>query len=156
MCYEVRIPDVDDHDKFVIVCTNFKVTRTPQVPFDDEVEQENQPNDADANIRGSHTEEHNIATTNNHGTTSEDIAELRAQGIEVDDKGPAPKNIAKPKVITPEIGEWEDVRTCPRKQIQMKQMSKESLFPRHGHKLQAWMSFLSSSYASQRNMSSRF
>ena len=35
MCYECRIPDIDDRHKFVIVCTNFKVTRAPVNPFED-------------------------------------------------------------------------------------------------------------------------
>ena len=52
MCYEVCISDVDDHDKFVIICTSFKVTRSPQVPFDDKVEQDNLQNNTDASIRG--------------------------------------------------------------------------------------------------------
>ncbi len=37
MCYECRIPDINDHHKFVIACTNFKVTRAPVNLFEDEV-----------------------------------------------------------------------------------------------------------------------
>ena len=85
MCYEVHIPNVDDHNKFLIICSNFKVTTSPQEPFDDKVKQDNCParDDSDSNERGSHTEENNITTAINHRTTTEDIAELHAQDIEV-------------------------------------------------------------------------
>ncbi len=117
MCYEVRIPDINDHNKFVIVCSNFKVTTSPQVLFDDKVKQDNCParEDSDSNERGSCTEENNITTAINHRTTTEDIDELHAQGIEVENEGPAPENIAPPTVMTLELGQCEDLRTCPRK-----------------------------------------
>ena len=43
MCYEVRIPDIDDHDKFGIVSINFKVTTSYSVPFNKEVQHNNHP-----------------------------------------------------------------------------------------------------------------
>jgi hypothetical protein len=37
MCYECSIPDIDDHHKLIIVCMNFKVTKAPANPFEDQV-----------------------------------------------------------------------------------------------------------------------
>jgi len=37
LCYECRIPDIDDNTIFHIVCRNFKVEDAAATPFDDEM-----------------------------------------------------------------------------------------------------------------------
>ncbi len=65
MCYECQIPDIDDHHKFVIVCTNFKVTRAPVNPFEDEVAPVHAPGaDTDIN-RASNVNGNNILVGSN-------------------------------------------------------------------------------------------
>ena len=56
--------------------------------------------------------ENNIFTLN-CGATSDDIAELRAQGIEVDNKDPAPENTVAG--VSAATGTQEELRTCPRR-----------------------------------------
>ena len=37
MCYECRIPEIDNSTIFHIVCNNFKVETLPSTPFQDEI-----------------------------------------------------------------------------------------------------------------------
>lgn len=88
----------------------------PQVLFDDEVKQDNHParDDTHVNDRGSHIKKNNDKSNLNHGDTAEDITELHVQE-NVNNKGPAPKNIAPHTVMTPKLGWLEDLRTCSQK-----------------------------------------
>jgi hypothetical protein len=81
MCYECQIPDINNHQKFIIICTNFKVTKAPANPFEDEVAPMHTPGNEEDPDHASNINENNIFTLN-CGATSDDIAELRAQGIE--------------------------------------------------------------------------
>jgi hypothetical protein len=83
MCYECCIPDIDDNHKFIIVCTNFKVTKAPANPFEDEVALMHTPGNEEDPDYASNINENKIFT-HDSGATSDDIAELCAQGIEVD------------------------------------------------------------------------
>ena len=112
MSYKCQIPDTDDHHKFVIVCTNFKVTRVPVNSFEDEVAPVHAPG-ADTDIDCTSNVNDNNTLALNHAVTADDIAELRAQGIEVDNKDPAPENTVAG--TTAPTGTWEELRTCPRR-----------------------------------------
>lgn len=81
VCYEVCIPDIDDHDKFGIVSMNFKVTKSYSVPFNNEAQQNNHPerDDIALNQRCSHIKENNAASHIVCGATEKDIAELPAE-----------------------------------------------------------------------------
>jgi hypothetical protein len=58
----------------------------------------------------SNINENNIFTLN-HGVTSDDIAELCAQGIEVDNEDPAPENTVAG--VSTGTATSEELRTCP-------------------------------------------
>ncbi|KAL7475079.1 LOW QUALITY PROTEIN: hypothetical protein ACHAW6_001011 [Cyclotella cf. meneghiniana] len=104
--------DIDNHHKFIIICTNFKVTRAPVNPFEDEVAPIHAP-DADTDIdHASCVNNVNILALN-CAATADDIAELHAQGIEVDNKDPAPENTVAG--TTAPTGTWEELRTCPQR-----------------------------------------
>jgi len=99
-CYKVRINEIDDGTEFVVAKYNFKVEQAPATPFESEMPQPDAPPpiptpnlDADcSSVRN--------AVTNIKGRmrleTSEDITDLRHQGIAVDDDNePAPENMLR-------------------------------------------------------------
>ena len=116
--YECRINDFDEANIFKIVCSNFKVTQEGPTPFPDEAAPADvaptAPRDLNADIRGSRENAQPSVRRNynSESTRSEDIAQLRSEGVEVDDEDVAPENIAPPSADT---GRWEKPRTCPRR-----------------------------------------
>jgi hypothetical protein len=112
MCYKCCIPDIHDHHKFVIICMNFNVTKAPANPFKDEVAPMHTPGTEEDPDRASNINENNIFTLN-RGATSDDIAELSVQGIEVDNEDPALENTVAG--VSAATRTWEELRTCPRR-----------------------------------------
>ncbi|KAL7476887.1 hypothetical protein ACHAW6_002716, partial [Cyclotella cf. meneghiniana] len=67
---------------------------------------------ADTDIdHASNLNNNNTISTLNHAATADNIAELYAQGIEVENKDLAPKNTVAG--TTAPTGTWEELRTCP-------------------------------------------
>ena len=98
MCYECRIPEIDDNTMFHIVCANFKVDTAPATPFEDKlaltpvVHVPREGDEERERVAALRADEGDIVP-NVHGTFAEDIAELRREGVEVDDDNePAPEN----------------------------------------------------------------
>ena len=97
LCYECRITEIDNGVIFHITCKKFRVETVGATPFDDEVvviaqiaPQETGP--VTVATAGDRLSVHNVAP-NICGVLAEEIAELRQQGIEVnDDNDPAPEN----------------------------------------------------------------
>ena len=117
VCYKCRIPDIDDGTEFFIVCSNFKVEVEGAHHFVDEAAVAGPPAAVDE-----HLIERVSAT--NHGSNitgdAEDIANLRAQGIEVDNEDVLPENDVQPPAAAPNeaptpVGQWKKPTICPRK-----------------------------------------
>ena len=97
LCYKCRIPEIDNGVIFHITCKNFRVETVGATPFDDEIvvsakiaPQETGP--VTVATAGDRLSLHDVAP-NIRGVLAEEIAELRQQGVEVDDDNePAPKN----------------------------------------------------------------
>ena len=114
LCYECILPEYDDTTTFHIVCCNFKVLVVGPSPFDDEVDATPRPA-APANVPPVQ-EDANI-TPEQQATVgwAADIADLRADGVEVDDEGPAPENAVDQPTPTEQVGVWEKQVICPRR-----------------------------------------
>ena len=122
--YQCRINEFDDNTTFNIVCGNLKIEQEgPNGPFADEVEA---PIAATPTPPAAAAVDPNAAArastanvTNNLRTdagVAEDIAELRRQGIEVDDDSePAPENAIQLPSSADQVGEWVTPTTCPRR-----------------------------------------
>ena len=120
LCYECRIPEIDNGVIFHITCKNFKVEVDGATPFEDEVvvrvPTTPQPTAQATAAAGDRTSVHDVAP-NVRGVLAEEIAELRQQGIEVDDDNePAPENAQPaPRSTVPVVGLWVTPTTCPRR-----------------------------------------
>lgn len=117
MCYTCRIPDMDDNTVFHIVCKHFRVDQkspdgnvfeTPSAalttaPLDNAEDRASTVDIASNVVRGE--------------VMPEEIADLRAQGIEVDNEDPARENVVEPPPIdaTRQVGEWITPIICARK-----------------------------------------
>ena len=125
LCYEVRINEIDDGTIFHICCGNFKVEEAASTPFEDElaatpstpVTATTLQQSTEARRRQElRTSERDV--TANIGPLAQEIAELRMQGIEVDDDNePAPEN-AQLFTLTPSVGSagsWITPSICPRR-----------------------------------------
>jgi len=98
-CYVVRIMEIDDSTQFFIVKKNFKVEQAPVTPFESEAPQPptRPPIQAPAVNVAERSYARNVVS-NIEGRmrvkTTEDIADLRHQGIEVDDNNePPPESV---------------------------------------------------------------
>ena len=118
LCYECRIPEIDadlldEPITFHIVCNNFRVDRAGIVPFEDEM------GDATAPAQEAVDETIELRTSRDdvrRSELSQEISDLRQQGIEVDDDNdPAPEN-ADPPQPTSHVGEWVTPTICARKE----------------------------------------
>jgi hypothetical protein len=125
MCYECRIPEIDDNTIFHIVCANFKVVTGAATPFEDELtltpvlRVPTESAEERARVAALRLDEGDITPNVRGAFVAEDIAELRREGIEVDDDNePAPEN-AQPTPAAPatlfSVGEWVTPTICPRK-----------------------------------------
>ena len=122
VAYECRIPAIDDSTTFHIVCSNFRVDEAPATPFEDEsfalpVAPRTTAADRNQQLRASLTndDENGLGARE---VLAEHVAQLRAQGIEVDDDEEAlPENVPQgPPVPTlMQVGEWITPTICPRK-----------------------------------------
>ena len=121
LCYECRIPEIGDGVIFHITCKNFRVEIVGATTFDDEVvvsaqiaPQATWP--VTVATAGDRLLVHDVAP-NIRGVLTEEIAELRQQGIEVDDDNkPAPENAQPtPNTPVPVAGSWVTPTTCPRR-----------------------------------------
>ncbi len=119
MCYECRLAEIDDNTVFHIVCNNFKVEVEGATPFEDEgvvsapAPATSAQNAERARIAALRTAGEDVSS--NIGNLQQEIAELRQQGIEVDDDNePAPEN-ANPTVAEFTVGEWITPTICPRR-----------------------------------------
>ena len=121
LCYECRIPEIDDNTVFHICVGNFKVEEAPSTPFPDEVTaaparvapptRNEEGRIVDIALRTSHTD-----VPSNISGLAEEIAELRQQGIQVDDDNePAPENAQPAAPSTSTVGEWITPTVCPRR-----------------------------------------
>ena len=112
MCYECRVPEYgDDSVVFHIVCCNFKVSVEGPTPFEDEV---------GTTLRSSTVSVINPPPLSEEITVqlvgrAADIADLRADGVEVDDEDPAPENAVPQPQPTRLVGEWEKQLVCMRR-----------------------------------------
>jgi hypothetical protein len=118
---EYRIPEFDDGTVFHTCVNNFQVDKAPIQPFADEVHPA-APSlapalapDPDYDARSSTKN-----PTNNigQGASEEGIAELRRQGIEIENEDCAPNNLPQPFQTSPTVAqvrrEWITSTTCPR------------------------------------------
>ena len=108
LCYECRIPEIDNGTVFQICCGKFKIERYPSTTFKDEIV-------VMTVVAASQDPEHertmvlrelvpDVAPNVNRGILQE-IAELRQQGIKVDDDNePAPENAQLSAPATQTIG----------------------------------------------------
>ena len=83
---------MDNGSKFWVVCKHFKVTDAGPIPFDDESPEPTTAAPVTASnidpLRGTFD---NISNNIRQGALADDIADLRAAGIEVDNEDIAPK-----------------------------------------------------------------
>jgi hypothetical protein len=121
LCYEVRIPEIDDSTIFVICCGNFKVEVEGATPFEDEVVVNavvTAPTARDvevARVADMRTASEDVVP-NISGALAQEVAELRQQGIEVDDDNePAPENAQPAPRASADVGEWITPTICPRR-----------------------------------------
>ena len=120
LCYECRLAEIDDNTIFYIVCNNFKVDVEGAAPFDDERGTSTLPapsttaqNAEKARVAALRTADSDVSS--NIGALQQEIAELRQQGIEVDDDNePAPEN-ASPTTSRIDVGSWIIPLICPRR-----------------------------------------
>ena len=119
LCYECRIAEIDDNTIFHIVCNNFKVDVAASIPFEDKAVVSvtvTAPTSQDSErerVTALRTAGDNVLP-NIRGALAQEVAELRQQGIEVDDDNkPAPKN-AQPYVpATATVGQWVTLTIFP-------------------------------------------
>ncbi len=113
MCYEIHLADYGEDQVFHIVCCNFKVLVEGPEPFDDE---RGVPQIVAAPIlapvEGGNMDlgvkhDGNIATM-----LALEIRELTADGVLVDDEGPAPENSVPQPLMQTEVGMWEKQLIC--------------------------------------------
>ena len=110
VCYECRIPEINDGTIFHFVVNNFRVDQAGIIPFADKQAPTAPPPEAPAaqtleeiTLRVSTEDE----TRNFWSVLTEDIAELRQQGIKVDDDNErAPENAEPHPQATGDMGEW--------------------------------------------------
>ena len=114
------IAEIDDGSKFHICANNFRVDQDPVQPFEYEsmttpcTHPADEP-DFNKEARGSNE---NASNNIGQGANQEDIAELRRQGVEVENGYCLPKNLptSKNENQTPGVhGEWVTPTTCPRR-----------------------------------------
>jgi hypothetical protein len=116
LCYEIRLTDFEEDVMFHIVCCNFKVLTEGPEPFDDE---RTIPQVAPAPILAQIGEGEAAASNVDDGVVLQlgnlEIGELTADGIQVDDEGPAPENAIEQEPIAGEVGDWEAPLICVRR-----------------------------------------
>lgn len=116
LCYEVRIPEIDDGTIFHISCSNFRVDTAAATPFEDELVA-NAPPPRARTAAEEHTAIRASFSNVARSELAQEVAELRQQGIEVDDDNePAPENAQPTPQTTAQVGEWITPTVCARRQ----------------------------------------
>ena len=121
VAYICRIPDIDDGIEFHICANNFRVDQEPVQPFEEEsVETARAHPSAPEPDNNQESRRSNENTSKNigQGANQEDIADLRRQGIEVDNEDCLPENLPScenENQIPGVHGEWVTPNTCPRR-----------------------------------------
>ena len=127
--YKCRIPDIDNESEFHICANNFRVDQDPVQPFENEslatacAHPDTEP-DNNQEARGSNE---NAPNNIGQGANQEDIAELRRQGVEVENEDCLPENLpsGENENQTPGVhGEWVTPATCPRRGIRTSVMQR--------------------------------
>ena len=116
MCYEIRLADYGEDTVFHIVCCNFKVLVEGPEPFEDEVPAPPvvvAPGLAQLDGGNVVIEENFVQE--NVGNHVLEIGELTADGIVVDNEGPAPENAVPQPQGQGIVGEWEKQLVCIRR-----------------------------------------
>ena len=121
LCYKHRIAEIDDNTVFHIMRNNFKVDTAASAPFEDEAVMSAQQLSDEARVVTEAREQDAAlridgrdVLPNIGGGLAQEIAEMRQQGIEVDDDNePAPKNAAPLATPIVECGEWVTPTVCP-------------------------------------------
>ena len=120
VAYKCRLPGIDDRIEFLICANNFRVYQDPVLLFEDysvataRAHPRAPEPDNNQEARGS-----NENTSNNigQGSNQEDIAEIRRQGVEVENEDCLPEKLPSCKnenQIPGVHGEWVNPTTCPR------------------------------------------
>ncbi|KAL7537206.1 hypothetical protein ACHAXR_007655, partial [Thalassiosira sp. AJA248-18] len=116
-CYECRISEIDNSTIFHICSNNFKVEVEGATPFEDEavrLQEGSAKRPCELTADGADVTPN--VTFGSNSALAEQVAELREQGITVDeDNEPAPKNAAPPATTTANVGQWVTPSTCPRR-----------------------------------------
>ncbi|KAL7476705.1 LOW QUALITY PROTEIN: hypothetical protein ACHAW6_002549 [Cyclotella cf. meneghiniana] len=107
--YACQRNPINEGTVFHISCCNFKPLQHPLTMSNQSL-----------NLFVPKDEQHQLQTTSltnieknvNCCETSKKISQLRDEGIEIDDEGPAPENVSKTPAT--KSGQWEKPRTCPR------------------------------------------
>ena len=119
LCYECRIPEIDNGTVFHICCGNFKIEEAPSTPFEDKIVVRTvvgAPQDPERERTMALRESVTDITPNVNGGLSEEIVELRQQGIGVENNNePAPENAQPSAPSTQTIGQWVTPTICPRR-----------------------------------------
>ena len=120
MAYKCRIAEIDDKSEFHICANKFRVDQDPVQPFEDEsmktpcTHPAAEP-DFNKEARGSNE---NASNNIGQGANQEDIAELRRQGVDVENEDCLPENLSTDEnenQIPGVHGEWVTPTTCPRR-----------------------------------------
>ena len=129
MAYKCRIAEIDDRRKLHICANNFRVDQDSVQPFEDELMETTcahpatEP-DNNKEARGSNENESNNI---GQGANQEDIAEIRRQGVEVENEDCLTENLPSVKnenQIPGVHGEWVTPSTCPRRGIRTSAMKR--------------------------------
>ena len=110
LCYEYRIPEIDNGTIFQICCDNFNIEKSPSTPFEDEIVVRTvvaAPQDPERGQTTALRESFADVSPNVNGGILQEIIEIRKQGIdEDDDNDPAPENNQKSAPATYTIDQW--------------------------------------------------
>ena len=121
IAYKCRIPEIDDEIKFHVCANNFRVYQDSVQPFEYDLVETARAHprapepDNNQEARGSND---NLSNNIGQGANQEDIAELRRQGIEVENEDCLPENLPTSEnenQIPGVHGEWVTPTTCPRR-----------------------------------------
>ena len=116
LVYECIIPEIDNDAIWFIVCSNFKVEVEGETPFPDEGGTPPAP-PPPAPGAGDGTDEARSSCENELSNISpgDEVSEIIASGVEVDNEGPAPENAGPPPPTIGPVGIWEKPLICHRR-----------------------------------------
>ena len=120
LAYKCCIAEIDDGSEFHICANNFRVDQDPVQPFEDEsmATAIAHPAAEPGNNKEARGSNENASNNIGQGANQEDIAELRRQGVKVDNEDCLPENLPTGKnenQIPGVHGEWVTPTNCPRR-----------------------------------------